>query len=219
MERLYNYQRSYKLSRRGGNLIDLGDAGSFREIILNNRVPPEETVIGGRSFTSFHIINMPAGERIFTAFKSEEEPAVLLIVWGGIPFHLHIEEGGDLMLQAMYMDGRLKHLIIDNTYVRSLWMREEKTVEYMENGWLPGLVQLGLRGMCHLQPERLLGKLSFEEFGKFQSASIERIAARLGKEAFHYFPIRTSETLANGGFDAHKRDMAMTKALEILRSI
>lgn len=219
MERVYNHQRSYRLSRRSGNLIDLGSAGSFREIILENRVPPEETVIGGRLFRSLHIINMPTGERIFTAFKCEDEPTILLIIWGGIPFHLHIEEGGDLMLQAMYGDRRLKHLIIDNTFVRSLWMREKKTVEYMENGWIPGLIHLELMGMCHLQPEGLLGKLSFEEFGKFQSESISRVAERLGKQAFQYFPIRTSESGSNGGFDAHKRDLAMAKALEILKSI
>ncbi len=219
MEKVYNYQRSYKLSRRSGNLIDLGKAGAFKEIILENRQPPEETVIGGRTFMSFHIINMPTGERVFTAFKSEEEPTVLLIVWGGIPFHLHIEEGGDLMLQAMYMDKALRHLIIDNTHVRSLWMREKKTIDYMENAWLPGLIHLGLKGMCHLQSEKLLGKISFEEFGKFQSESISRVAGRLGKQAFQYFPVRTSETDANGRFDARKRDLAIARALEVLKSI
>lgn len=219
MERIYNHRRSYKLSRRSGNFIDLGSAGVFKEITLKNSVPPEETVIGGRLFRSLHIINMPTGERIFTAFKSEEEPGILLTIWGGIPFHLHIEEGGDLMLQAMHTDRRLKHLLIDNTYVRSLWMKEKKTVEYMENGWLPGLILLELKGMCHLQPERLLGKISFEEFGKFQSESISRVAGRLGKEPFQYFPIRTSDTSSSGEIDAHKRDLALAKALEILKSI
>jgi hypothetical protein len=218
MSRLYNYQRENVTVRMPDRVIDLGNAGVFNEIIPNNSNPREELKINGSIFTSIHVINPPAGIRIFTALRSEEDPSVLLIIWRGFPYYRQIEVGGDLMLQMLHSDKRVVHLIIDNTYVRSGWM-DDKMTDYLNNGWLPGLIQLGLKGFCHLQAESYLGGLSFKKFGEMMSENISKTAQSLGKEPFAYYPIKTSEMSKSGVINEEMRLAAFKESLRILKSL
>jgi len=219
MNRTFDYQRKFRLNRSPDRIIDLGNAGMFNEIPCVNCEPPEEISIIGCMFHSVHMIGSPNNKRIFTAYRSEEEPGVLLTVWQEIPFYLHIEEGGDVMLQILHNDKRVEHFIVDNSFVRSPWMAQQKTIDYLKNAWLPGLIELGLKGFCHIQSGKLLGKLSFDKFGDFIESTMSDIVKKLDKKPFRYFPIRTSETEAGGVIDVKLRDSAMAEALQILKSI
>jgi hypothetical protein len=139
-------------------------------------------------------------------------------VWDGYPFYADIEEGGDFMLQVLAADKTIRHLIIDNTYVRSGWM-EDRMNDYLNNGWFPGLVELELRTFCHLQAESYLGKLSFDRFAEGVSDSINIVAQRLGKAPFKYYPVKTSEISPDGQIDDIVRDMALKKAYDIVKSL
>lgn len=217
MKREYNYHRKTGL-RRSNRLIDLGNAGVFNEVVYRNSDPPELCVIGDCVFESIHVIKGPTGKMIFTAYRSGEAPDILMIVWRDYPFNRQIEEGGDLMLQEMRRDPRVKHLIIDNTYVRSDWMNDEMS-EYLNNGWIPGLIEAGLKGFCHLQAGSYLGGKSFLHFGELVSANITAIAEKLCKDPFNYMPMQTSEMSDDGSIDDALRDSALRKSLDILRSM
>ncbi len=217
MKRIFNYERQYNVNRITGSAIDLGNAGTFMEVRSFLPEKQDELVIDNAVFRSIHIIEPRAGKRIFTAYRSEELISVLLIVWENFPFYRHIEEGGDFMLQELYSTGTLKHLIIDNTYVMSGWM-EEKTVDYMNQGWIPGLIELGLMTFCHLQAESYLGGKSYEEFMKFVSGSVNSVADKLGREGFIYCPVKTSEISKDGKIDEAARLAALKKGVEIIRS-
>lgn len=218
MSSIYNYRRRFTLKRRQDRIIDLGNAGSFAEIPYINCTPADEISIDGRVFRSFHVITFHKNTRIFTAYRSDDEPAVLLIIWEEIPFYLQIEQGGDVMLQVMHDDPRVKHLIIDNTFVKSPWMGEQRTLDYMKDGWLPGLIQLELKGFCHLQAERSLGKMSFDQFGVFMKSAVGEISVKIGRKPFSYYPVRSSGMSREGSIDNDARNAALVKALRLVRS-
>lgn len=218
MKKTYNYQRTYRSNSIPGNIIDLGSAGSFSKIIGREITPPEECIISGTVFSSVHTINSASNKRIFTAFRSEQKPSILYIEWRDYPFYPHIEEGGDFMLQVMATDSRVKHLIIDNTYVRSGWMNS-KMDDYLNNGWLPGLVELELVAFCHLQAESFLGERSFEMFVELLTKNINVIAESLGRKAFRYFPVKSPEINENGLVDENRRLMIVQQAFDIISSL
>ncbi|HSA16649.1 MAG TPA: hypothetical protein P5346_18055, partial [Spirochaetota bacterium] len=168
-------------------------------------------------FKCIHVIESPGDKRILTAYRNDGEPGVLLIVWNGFPYYSDIEQGGDFMLQFFSSDREASHLIIDNTYVLSGWMNEKMT-RYLDNGWFPGLIELGLETFCHLQAESYLGGVSFEEFGRHVSVNIDNIARKLGKSPFIYNPIRTSDMNPVGLIDEMLRDKALNKVMEFIRS-
>lgn len=188
------------------------------EVAVRQCIPREECRIGGSFFRSIHIMEPQKNIRFLTAFRCDEEPGVLLIVWKEYPFYPHIEEGGDFMLQVLATDTRVKHLIIDNTYVRSGWMNDAVRV-YLNNGWMPGLIELELRAFCHLQAESYLGGLSFKKFGELVSENINTIAQKLRKKPFYYYPVKTSDMAADGKIDEKVRDASLKKALKILKSL
>ncbi|HOO71689.1 MAG TPA: hypothetical protein PK926_07995 [Spirochaetota bacterium] len=94
MEQTYNYPRIIDKNRNATRLIDLGRAGMFHEIKLTNCNPPEKESVGDILFTSIHLILSPQKQKKFTAFRSEAEPEILLIVWRDFPYYREIEEGG-----------------------------------------------------------------------------------------------------------------------------
>lgn len=212
----FNYVREYAHKRNQKRVIDLGTAGSFNEVVPVISGIPDTMNIDGAIYTAIHTIHASNAKRIFTAFRSREEPDILVIVWDGFPFYPHIEEGGDFMLQTMYDDSRVRHLIIDNTYVRSNWLNE-KMKRYLSDAWHPGLIQLGLKNFCHLQALSFLGGHSFQEFAKLVSESISGIAGNLGRLPFRYFPIETARASAGGIIDQKKRMSAFEKAMRIIR--
>jgi hypothetical protein len=214
----FNYQRRRTIRTRTGRTIDLGEAGSFDAIHLNPGNPPEEVSLHGRRFQSIHRINSHTGPRVFTAYRSEEDPAILFVVWSNYPFNTQIETGGDLMLQAMHDDPRIRLLIVDNSYVKSGWMNE-KMIDYLSNGWLPGLVRLGLWGFCHLRAGSFMGEKSFDDFAGYVSGRVEVIARQLGMEPFRYFPVKSPEVGKDGVIDERLRDAALSEAYEILKSL
>lgn len=217
MSRIYNYRRLYTDNRIPGRIIDVGNAGAFPEVAIKQCIPREECRIGGSVFRSIHNIIQPLNNvAIFTAFRCDEKPDVFLIVWKDYPFYPHIEEGGDFMLQVLATDKTVKHLIIDNTYVRSGWMNDQMS-DYLNNGWIPGLIELELNAFCHLQAETYLGGLSFKKFGELVSDNISTIAQKLGKKPFHYYPIKTSDIAPDGKIDDKLRAAALKKALSILK--
>ncbi len=218
MSKIFDYRRLHNVNRIQGSVVDIGNAGSFLEVVVRQSNPPEECLIGKVLFKSVHVIEPPRNRRILTAFRSDAEPGILLIVWREYPFYPHIEEGGDFMLQVIATDKSVKYLIIDNTYVRSGWMNE-KMSDYLNNGWLPGLVEMELAAFCHLQAESYLGGLSFTKFGKLMSANINTIAQKLGKQAFRYFPIKTSDISPDGKIDDTLRNKALEKALTIIKTM
>lgn len=214
----FNYQRRRTIRTRTGRTIDLGEAGSFDAIHLDPGNPPEEVSLHGHRFQSIHRINSHTGSRVFTAYRSEEEPAILFVVWSNYPFNTQIETGGDLMLQAMHDDPRIRLLIVDNSYVKSGWMNE-KMIDYLSNGWLPGLVRLGLRGFCHLRAGSFMGEKSFDDFAGYVSGRVEVIARQLGMEPFRYFPVKSPEVGKDGVIDERLRDAALSEAYKILKSL
>lgn len=218
MDRIYNYQRKYKINRIPDRLLDLGNAGSFMEIGPRQCIPPEEYVIDNTVFSSMHIIELRSRSRIFTAYRNAGVPGILLIVWRGYPFYPHIEEGGDYMLQVLSADRTIRHLIIDNTYVRSGWM-EDRVHDYLNKAWFPALVELELDTFCHLQSESILGSISFNKFADVVSKNINIIAQNLGKKPFKYCAIRTSDVNPSGKIDEKLRDQAFNKAFSIITSL
>ncbi|MBN1532442.1 MAG: hypothetical protein JXA20_07255 [Spirochaetes bacterium] len=219
MTRIYDYHRKITYRRDPNRIIDLGEAGVFPAVLRHNPEPIETFDVDGNVFTSLHTIDSPAGSKVFTALRSEQEPSILLIIWRGFPFYQQIEDGGDLMLQEIQEAPELRHLIIDNTFVHSGWMNDQKMVEYLNTGWIPGLVRLGLRGFCHLQAASYIGGQSFRKFGELASKSITEIAVRLGREPFRYFPVRTSEISSEGNIDSELRLRAFRDAFSLLRSL
>lgn len=217
MDRIYDYQRIQKTSRIRGSIVDLGNAGFFSKVKVNAPENPEESIVGESVFKCIHVIESPGEKRILSAYRNDGEPGVLLIVWNGFPYYSHIEQGGDFMLQFFSSDREASHLIIDNTYVLSGWMNEKMT-RYLDNGWFPGLIELGLETFCHLQAESYLGGVSFEEFGRHVSVNIDNIARKLGKSPFIYNPIRTSDMNPVGLIDEMLRDKALNKVMEFIRS-
>ncbi len=109
----------------------------------------------------------------------------------------HIEEGGDLMLQELKNDKELKHLLIDNTYVQSGWMKDD-VIEYLNNGWYPGLIEVGLERFAHLQAESTLGANSFKKFEESVNNLMGDLAKNMNKKPFEYFPVKTSEINKDG---------------------
>lgn len=218
MEKIYNYQRISKSNRTPGNILDIGNAGSFMKIAELKCAPTDEYVIDGTVFKSIYKIESWTDNRMFTAYRSAEEQSILLIIWEKYPFYNQIEEGGDFMLQVLATDKNVRHLIIDNTLVRSGWMNE-KMIDYLNNGWFPGLVELELEAFCHLQAESYLGGISFSSFGELVSNNINSIAQILGKKPFKYYPIKTSDMNLYGKIDENVRNIALNKALEIIRSL
>jgi hypothetical protein len=217
MDREYNYRR-ISIAGRKDRIIDLGNAGAFNEVVYRNSNPPETCAIGNCLFTSIHLIHLPNGRKIFTAYRSGEAPDILLVVWKYFPFNRQIEEGGDLMLQELKRDPHLRHLMVDNSYVRSDWLNDA-TGEYLNNAWMPGLIELGLKGFTHLQAESYLGGKSFDQFGAMVSANIAAIADKLKREPFTYVPIQTSGISDNGTIDDALRESALRKGADILRSL
>ena len=217
MDRIYDYQRKYNINRIPDRLLDLGNAGSFMEIRPRQCTPPEECLVDNTAFRSLHIIEQRNGARIFTAYKSVEDPGILLIVWGGFTFYPHIEEGGDYMLQILAADKTIRHLIVDNTYVRSGWM-EDRMHDYLNKAWFPGLVELELNTVCYLQAESILGRLSFNKFADDVSKNINKIAQNLGKKPFKYCEIQTSDISPGGKIDDRVRDLALKKACSIVKT-
>ncbi len=218
MSKIFDYRRLHNVNRIQGSIIDIGNAGSFNEVIIRQSNPPEECVIDKVLFRSVHVIETPNNKRILSAFRSDAEPGVLLVVWRDYPFYPHIEEGGDFMLQVLVADRSVKYLVIDNTYVRSGWMNDRMS-DYLNNGWLPGLIEMELKAFCHLQAESYLGGLSFTKFGKLMSANINTIAQQLGKQAFPYFPIKTSDVSPDGKINETFRNKALEKALTIIKTM
>lgn len=214
----FNYQRRRTARVRSGRKIDLGEAGSFDAIRLNPGNPPEEVRLHGLRFQSIHRINSHTGPRVFTAYRNEEYPAILFVVWSNYPFNTQIETGGDLMLQAMHDDSRIRFLLNDNTYVKSGWMND-RMVDYLSNGWLPGLIKMGLRGFCHLRAGSFMGEKSFDDFAGYVSGRVEVIARKLGMEPFRYFPVKSPEVGKDGVIDERLRDAALSEAYEILKSL
>lgn len=212
----FNYVREYTLKRNKDRVIDLGAAGSFKEVVPLISGNPNTMNIHGAHFTAIHTILASHAKRVFTAFRSREEPGILVIVWDGFPFYPHIEEGGDFMLQTMYDDSRVRHLIIDNTCVRSNWL-SEKMKRYLSDAWHPGLIQLGLKSFCHLQALSFLGGHSFQEFAKLVSESITDIAKNLGMPPFRYYPIETADASTGGTIEQKIRISAFEKAMRIIR--
>ncbi|TAL37497.1 MAG: hypothetical protein EPN93_05775 [Spirochaetes bacterium] len=213
----FDYMRNSSSGRRIDRIVDLGDAGVFGEIIVRNTIPPEEIYIGGLGFKSIHIIDNLLGLRVFTAYRCDLRPEILLIVWKGFPFNAQIEEGGDFMLQAMLGDPRIKHLVIDNTYVQSGWMNTG-IMDYLTRGWIPGLVWCGVRTFCHLQAESYLGSSSFQQFGRMLMERSADIGCAMKKETFKYFPIHSSGNKDAEAIDERMRESAFRKAFEILES-
>ena len=219
MERIFNYKRIINRHRNTKRSIDLGNAGTFYEIQFTNCDPPEEELIHKTPFQSFHVILSARREKTFTAFRSTVEPETLLIVWREFPFYIEIEEGGDIMLQVLHDDRRVRHLIIDNTYVRSGWMNDHHVLNYLENAWFPGLIELELKGFYHLQSKNVLGEKSFNEFGKFMADNFDKVAQKLNKTPFQYFPIETSEIKDDGTIDHDLRSMAFNQSHNIITSL
>lgn len=217
MERVYNYQRLCNRNAFSGQVFDLGNAGSFTGIMPKECIPRDDFVIDGAVFECIHVIENLKHRPIFTAYRSDDEPGVLLIVWREYPYYQDIEEGGDFMLQVMATDSRVRNLIIDNTYVRSGWMND-KMSDYLNNGWMPGLVELGLESFCHLQAESYLGGVSFLKFGELVSENISTISQKLGKRPFNYYPLKTSDISEDGRIDEKLRARVMKKALDIVRT-
>jgi hypothetical protein len=217
MELPFSYVRKFISSRRCDRIVDLGDAGSFNAVVSRMPRSPEETAVAGRRFSAIHIIDSMIGGRVFTAYRSEEHPEVLLVVWKGFPYNIEIEEGGDMMLQVMQDDPRITCLLIDNTWVRSGWMNPAM-VEYLDNGWMPGLTWCGLRIFCHLQSASYLGGNSFEQFGATLNGVIAGIGRRLGREPFRYHAIRTSELSDDGSIDDAIREAGFAEAFRIFDS-
>lgn len=180
------------LNNRGKRQIDLGQAGSFLEITTDNS-DPEQEYIGGRLFKSTHCTKTVTDYRVFTALRSEEAPSVLYIIWRDFPHLRNIEEGGDYMLQAFHQDPRLKYLLVDNTFVKSGWMKDD-VVTYLNTVWYPGLIEVGVKKFAHLQAKSALAAQSFENFGKDVNNAITDLAKSMNREPFEYFPIKTSET-------------------------
>lgn len=204
----FNHERK-NLKNRTDNQVDLGQAGSFLEVKYDNSDPEEES-ISGMLFRSIHCIKTVSDYRVFTALKSPEMPSVLYIIWRDFPFLKHIEEGGDLMLQELRNNKELKYLLIDNTYVQSGWMKDD-VVEYLNNAWYPGLIEVGLKRFAHLQAESALGASSFKKFEESVNSIMGDMAKSMNREPFEYFPVKTSEINKEG--EAVKTDLRTT-ALE-----
>lgn len=203
---------------RTDHVIDLGDAGSFNALRPSPGDPPDGISLEESRYVGIHRIDSPTGSRVYTAYRSEQEPEILLIIWANYPFNAQIEDGGDFMLQVMHGDRSVKYLLIDNSYVRSAWMNE-RMVEYLSQAWIPGLVWLGLKGFCHIRASSYLGEKSFDEF----SAWVTRIAAeagrRLGRPSFLYFPIANLGGGLEEAESEHFRKRALSEAVSILRSL
>jgi len=212
----FNYAREYTLKRNRDRVIDLGAAGSFNAVVPAISDNPDTMDIDGAIYTAIHTIHASNAKRIFTAFHSHQVPEILVIIWNGFPFYPHIEEGGDFMLQTMHDDSRVRHLIIDNTMVRSNWLNE-KMKRYLSDAWHPGLIQLGLKSFCHLQALSFLGGHSFHEFAQLVSESISDIAGTLGRPPFSYYPIETADTSAGNTLDHSMRMASLSKAMRIIR--
>lgn len=207
----FSYERMNS-NLRSKEIIDLGPAGSFNKVIYNNE-EPEEIVIAGALFKSYCSICNPSGKKVVITFKSEDAPNVLYMESRDYVYLNQIEVGGDLMIQAFHEDNNLEYLLIDNTYVLSGWM-QEKTFVYLNNAWYPGLVQVGLKGIAHLQAESLLGGMSFEKFGEAMMESLTSIA---GDAPFTYSPIKTSEINKDGVITGDNiRQSALEEGFKIL---
>lgn len=210
----FNYVRK-SLAGRTGNKVDLGQAGSFFEIKTDNSDPEEER-IDGALFRSIHCMKTVSNYRIFTALKSDEAPSVLFIIWRDFPYLRHIEEGGDLMLQEFKKDAALKYLLVDNTFVKSGWMKDN-VIEYLNHGWYPGLIEVGVEKFVHLQAKSALGANSFEEFEKDVNKAMGDLAKTMRKEPFKYYPVKTSEINDKGEqVDLNLRKLSLKAGLEIL---
>ena len=210
----FNYVRK-SLAGRTGNKVDLGQAGSFFEIKTDNGDPEEER-IDGALFRSIHCMKTVSNYRIFTALKSDEAPSVLFIIWRDFPYLRHIEEGGDLMLQEFKKDTALKYLLVDNTFVKSGWMKDN-VIEYLNHGWYPGLIEVGVEKFVHLQAKSALGANSFEEFEKDVNKAMGDLAKTMRKEPFKYYPVKTSEINDKGEqVDLNLRKLSLKAGLEIL---
>ena len=210
----FNYLRK-NLSQRGKNQIDLGQAGSFPEV-KNDNSDPEKEHIDGVLFKSIHCMKTISNYRVFTALKSDEAPSVLYTIWRDFPYLKHIEEGGDLMLQEFKKDTALKYLLVDNTFVKSGWMKDD-VVEYLNSAWYPGLIDVGVEKFVHLQAKSSLGASSFEEFEEDVNKAMRELAKGMNQQPFEYYPIKTSE-INNEGEEVSLdlRKASLKKGLKLL---
>jgi hypothetical protein len=187
-----NYIRLIR-SGRGNNEIDIKGIDNFKEVLYNH-YQQEIIDIGGVPFISFHRILNSKNQSIFTAYRSISKSDILFIVWKGLPYTHHIEQGGDIMLQEMLKNG-IKNLIIDNTYVSSIWMNP-KMKRYFHEVWYPSLIELGLKKFVHIQSSYSLGMTSFELFKENLSLYLERLAFTSSKQLFQYIPMQSDPKLS-----------------------
>ncbi len=68
----------------------------------------------------------------------------------------------------------------------------EKMIDYLSNGWLPGLVSWG-SGLLPPAGRSFMGEKSFDDFAGYVSGRVEVIARQLGMEPFRYFPVKSPE--------------------------
>jgi hypothetical protein len=180
-----SYERS-AVTTRGENVVKIGDFDQFNEVPckINEKITER---VGNFLFESFHEIRGTMNQRILTALKSKECPEVLFFVWEDFPSFNHIEAGGDVILQEIKKYGA-KYMLVDNTFVRSGWVTD-KIVQYMDQVWYPGLIELGLTGFAHVQAQSASGTRSFEEFGKDIQSYLDGIASTLNRPCFKYVPV------------------------------
>jgi len=213
----FNKRRPGAAKPRTDRIIDLGEAGSFKALRDSPGDPPEETFLGESLFSSIHRISSPTGSRVFTAYRSELEPEILLVVWANYPYNQQIEQGGDFMLQVMHDDPSVRILLNDNSYVKSEWMNE-RMIDYLANRWLPGLIWLGLEVFCHIGSSSLMGGKSFDEFSRWVTETAATIAPRLERIPFRYFPVTAQGLAASGSMDEADRSAALSKVYARLKS-
>lgn len=183
-----NYQRAKNNNVRGTKMISVDSIDKFPEVLYKNSKVGQE-VIAGNTFYSFHEILGTSNQVIMTAYKSQQCPDVLLIVWRDFPYAHHIEQGGDLMIQEIMNNG-IKNLLIDNTYVQSGWMND-KINQYFDQIWYPSLIQLGLKGFAHVQALSSLGGASFQKFKENVQIYLNTMAIKMGRKVFTYHPVET----------------------------
>lgn len=176
-------------SGRGDGYIFIDGIDPFKEVMYK-RFHHEILNVNNKDFLAFHCILDYKNNPIMTAYRSIAKSDILLIVWRGLPYTHHIEQGGDLMLQEIHRNG-IKHLIIDNTHVDSMWMNPQME-KYFYDVWYPGLIQLNLEKFVHIQSASSLGKNSFERFRENIRLYLERISAESSKKLFEYIPIESN---------------------------
>ena len=117
---------------------------------------------------------------------------MMFIVWADFPYFNHAELGSDMVLQEIKNHG-IKYLLIDNTYVKSGWLND-KIGQYLDQVFYPGALELGLKGISHVQAQSMLGSKSFQEFGKDIQQYLDGMASNMKRSSFKYVPVQSQET-------------------------